>query len=76
MASTSIADVKASRDARREREKPPMIAESVVRYMTKGQREDLLGELRKEMRNAAKDLEFERAVELRDEIARLEKMVQ
>jgi len=76
LASTSIADVKASRDSRREREKPPMIAESVVKYMTKGQREDLLEELRKEMRNAAKDLEFERAAGLRDEITRLEKMVQ
>ena len=75
LASTSIADIKASRDARREREKPPMIAESVVKYMSKGQREDLLDELRKEMRNAAKDLEFERAAGLRDEIARLEKMV-
>jgi len=27
------------------------------------------------MRNAAKDLEFERAAELRDEIARLEKLM-
>ncbi|MBI1804541.1 MAG: excinuclease ABC subunit UvrB [Ignavibacteriae bacterium] len=75
LASTAVADVKVARDARREREKPPMIAESVVKYMTNGQREDLLDELRKEMRNAAKDLEFERASELRDEITRLEKMV-
>jgi len=39
------------------------------------QRKDLLEELRTEMRNASKDLEFERAAELRDEIARLEKMI-
>ena len=70
-----MADVKASRDARHEREKPPMIAESVVKYMTKDQRQDLLDELRKEMRNAARDLEFERAAGLRDEIARLESML-
>ncbi len=75
LASTAVADVKASRDARREREKPPMIADSIVKYMTREQRQDLLEELRKEMRNAAKDLEFERAAELRDEIARVEKMV-
>ncbi len=74
LASTAVADVKASRDARHEREKPPMIAESVVKYMSKEQRRDLLEELRKEMRNAAKDLEFERAAELRNEIARLEKL--
>ena len=52
----------------------PMIAESIIKYMTNEQRKDLLEELRKEMRNAAKDLEFERAAELRDEIARLEKL--
>jgi excinuclease ABC subunit B len=75
MASTAVADVKASRDARREREKPPMIADSVVRYMTVDQRKDLLEELRTAMRNASKDLEFERAAELRDEIARLEKII-
>ena len=75
LASTTVADVKSSRDARREKEKPPMIAESIVKYMTGNQRQDLLEELKLEMRNAAKDLEFERAAELRDEISRLEKMI-
>ncbi len=75
LASTTVADVKSSRDARREKEKPPMIAESIVKYMTSNQRQDLLEELKLEMRNAAKDLEFERAAELRDEISRLEKMI-
>ncbi|MBI1807446.1 MAG: excinuclease ABC subunit UvrB [Ignavibacteria bacterium] len=75
LASTTVADVKIARDARREHEKPPMIAESVVKYMSTDQRKDLLEELRTEMRNAAKDLEFERAAGLRDEISRLEKMV-
>ncbi|HEV8538165.1 MAG TPA: excinuclease ABC subunit UvrB [Bacteroidota bacterium] len=75
LASTSIADVKASRDARRDREEAPRVAESVVRYLTAEQRNDLLEELKTEMRRAAKDLEFERAGELRDEIARIEKLV-
>ncbi len=74
LASTAVADVKIARDSRREAEKTPMFSESVIRYMTPGQRKDLLEELRQEMHNAAKDLEFERAAELRDEIARLEKM--
>jgi excinuclease ABC subunit B len=74
LASTTVADVKASRDARRDRERPPVIAESIIRYMTADQRKDLLEELRTEMRTAAKDLEFERAAELRNEIARLENM--
>ena len=73
LAATAVADVKVARDARREREKPPMIADNIVKYMTAAQKNDLLEELRKEMRNAARDLEFERAAELRDEIARLEK---
>ena len=76
LATTAVADAKIARDARREREKPAMIADSIVKYMTPEQRKELLEELRKEMRNAAKDLEFERAAELRDEITRLEKVKQ
>jgi excinuclease ABC subunit B len=75
LAATAVADVKAARDARREREKTPMVAESIYKYMTTEQRKDMIEELRTEMRRAAKDLEFERATELRDEIKRLEKMI-
>ena len=74
LASTTIADVKSARDARREAARMPVVAESVVRYLTREQREDLLGELTAEMKKAAKDLEFERAAQLRDEIDRLKKM--
>ncbi|MBI5022456.1 MAG: excinuclease ABC subunit UvrB [Ignavibacteriales bacterium] len=75
LAATSVADVKASRDARREREKVPIVSESVFKYMTNEQRKDLIEELRLEMRKASKDLEFERAADLRDEITRMEKMI-
>jgi excinuclease ABC subunit B len=75
MAGTAVADMKNSRDARREREKTPLVAESILKYMTDDQKKDLLEELRAAMRDAAKDLEFERAAELRDEIGRLEQMV-
>ena len=73
LAGTAVADVKISRDARRDRARTPLVAESIIRYMTEDQKKDLLEELKTEMRNAAKDLEFERAAELRDEIDRLEK---
>jgi excinuclease ABC subunit B len=74
LAGTAVADVGASREERRDRAAFLKVSESVVRYLTKDQRRDLLDELKTEMRNAAKDLEFERAAELRDEIDRLEKM--
>ena len=74
LAATVVADVKAARDARRERAKMPLVAESVVRYLTAEQKKDLIGELQTEMERAARDLEFERAAGLRDEIAKLEEM--
>jgi len=72
LAATAVADVKAQRDARRERAKMPKVAEQVIRYLTADQRKDLLEELRNEMEKAARDLEFEKAADLRDEIDRLE----
>jgi len=73
LASTSIADV------RKKEEKADYgfakVAEPVLKYMNKEQKEDLIDQLRDQMRNAAKDLEFEKAASLRDEILRLEKMV-
>jgi excinuclease ABC subunit B len=72
LAATTIADVKGSREYRREHAKAMIVADTVVKYLTADQRKDLLEEMRAEMRRAARDLEFERAAELRDEIARLE----
>jgi len=72
LAATAIADVAAQRAARKEQAKVAHVSDSVVKYLTAEQRKDLLAELKAEMTRAAKDLEFERAAELRDEIARLE----
>jgi excinuclease ABC subunit B len=72
LAATTVADVKAARDARRERAKSPLIAEQVVRYLTPEQKADLMDELRTAMEQAARDLEFERAASLRDELQKLE----
>jgi excinuclease ABC subunit B len=76
METTTVADVKASRDARRDRAEAPKIAEHVVKYLSKEQREDMLEELTREMRAAAKDLEFERAAALRDEVERLRAIIE
>jgi len=51
------------------------VAEPVLRYMTNDQKKDLISQLEEEMLNAAKDLEFERAASLRDEIDKLKKML-
>jgi excinuclease ABC subunit B len=71
MASTAVADVKSSRDARKDREYLPQVADSIVKYLTADQKADLIEELKKEMLKASQDLEFERAAQLRDEIQRL-----
>jgi excinuclease ABC subunit B len=72
LAATSIADVKTKRDELRDRSEAMHVSERVVKFLTKEQKDDLLNELKEEMKRAAKDLEFERAAELRDEIERLE----
>jgi excinuclease ABC subunit B len=72
LAATSIADIKAKRDERMKPTRTFAVSETVAKYLTKGQKEDLLQELKSEMIRAAKDLEFEKAAELRDEIEKLE----
>jgi len=69
MAGTAVADIRKWREKTRSR--MPITAERTVKYLTKEQRNDLIEELEHEMRKAAKDLEFERAAELRDEILQL-----
>lgn len=73
LAATAVADVRAQREARREGSKLSLVSDSVVKYLSHEQRKDLLEELQAEMIRAAKDLEFERAAELRDEIEKLQK---
>jgi excinuclease ABC subunit B len=74
MSSTSIADVR-----RKEDREPAFgfskVAEPILKYMDKDQKQDLIEQLTGQMNEAAKDLEFERAASLRDEIQRLKKMM-
>ena len=51
------------------------VAEPVIKYMTVDQKKELLEQMTDEMFAAAKDLEFERAANLRDEIEKLKKLI-
>jgi excinuclease ABC subunit B len=73
MSSTSIADMRKKDD--KENYSFSKVAEPVLKYMNKEQKEDLIEQLKQEMIKAAKDLEFEKAANLRDEIQKLKKMV-
>ncbi|MGE5680228.1 MAG: excinuclease ABC subunit UvrB [Bacillota bacterium] len=74
MNSTSIADVR-KKDIEKQEAAFSKVAEPVVRYMTDDQKKDLVDQLTEQMIAAAKDLEFERAAVLRDEIDKLKKMI-
>ena len=52
----------------------PMVAEAQAEYVPLAKIPGRIAALRKEMRQAAADLEFERAADLRDEIGRLQAM--
>ncbi len=49
------------------------VADPVLKYLTDDQKRDLMVQLRQEMEEAAEKLKFEKAAEIRDTIAQLEK---
>jgi excinuclease ABC subunit B len=73
LSSTSIADV------RKKEERSSFVfskvAEPVIKYMSNDQKKDLIEQLTEQMYQAAKDLEFERAASIRDEINQLKKAI-
>jgi excinuclease ABC subunit B len=76
MSSTIVADSKAKNEYGKNKKDEKKSALSILTdpfrsKINKEQRKELIDQLRKEMINAAKDLEFERAAELRDEIDKL-----
>jgi len=73
LSSTSIADIR--KKEVKETYGFSKVAEPVLKYMNKEQKEDLIEQLTEEMHKAAKDLEFEKAANLRDEIQKLRKLV-
>jgi excinuclease ABC subunit B len=74
LSSTSIAELR-KKDYDKEEAAFTKIAEPVIKYMSKEQREELIEQMTDEMLAAAKDLEFERAAFLRDEIEKLKKLI-
>jgi excinuclease ABC subunit B len=73
--STSIADIGEQRTTRMkeaETKKLAKAAEPMIKYLTGEQREGLLEQLFQDMKRAARDLDFERAAMLRDEIKKIE----
>jgi len=74
LASTSIADVR-KRDEDKNQMSFTKVAEPVIRYMSQEQRQELVDQMTEEMLTAAKDLEFERAAMLRDEIEKMKKLI-
>jgi excinuclease ABC subunit B len=73
LSSTSIADIRKKEE--KESYGFSKVAEPILKYMNKEQKEDLVEQLKEEMHKAAKDLEFEKAANLRDEIQKLKKMI-
>ena len=53
-------------------QQPTIIADPVLKYLTDDQKRDLIAQMRSEMLEAAENLDFERAAELRDSIGQLE----
>lgn len=72
ISSTSIAELR-KKDVDKTPSSFSKVAEPVLKYMTDEQRKDLIDQMTEQMLNAAKDLEFERAAALRDEIEKLKK---
>lgn len=52
------------------------VAEPILKYMSLDQKKDLIEQMTTEMKQAAKDLDFERAAFLRNEINRLKKQME
>ncbi len=75
--STSVADMQGNRLARRaeaEQSKMKRAAEPMAKYLTSDQRAEMVEQMFVEMKKAARDLDFERAAQLRDQITALQAM--
>lgn len=73
LSSTSIAELR-KKDTDKETAFSK-VAEPVIKYLSDDQKRDLIEQMTEEMLTAAKDIEFERAASLRDEIDKLKKML-
>jgi excinuclease ABC subunit B len=77
LSSTSVADIqvqKVARIAEAENSKRKRAAEPIAQYLTTEQRKDMIEQLFSTMKEAARQLDFERAAELRDKITELQSL--
>jgi excinuclease ABC subunit B len=75
LSSTSIADIQTQKKQRYddiEKQKLMKSAEPVIKYLTNEQRQEMLENMFIEMKKAARELDFEKAAMLRDEIQRIQ----
>lgn len=79
MRSTSIADVSAKQEARKQdaqdkavKQRRELTPKAVLKHLAPAQLAELIDQMKLEMKVAAKEMEFERAADLRDEITALE----
>lgn len=77
MSTTIVADSKAKYEYKKKKRETrktslSLITEPIFRQLSKEEKKQLIEQLQREMMEAAKDLEFERAAELRDEIQRIQ----
>jgi excinuclease ABC subunit B len=76
ISSTSIADVRRKEyEHTSSQSQFSKVAEPVLKFMSIDERKAMIEELTVEMRKAAKDLDFERAAFLRDEVEKLKKSI-
>lgn len=73
LASTSIADMRKRDES--SQASFTKVAEPIIKYMSNDQKLELVEQMEEEMLQAAKDLEFERAALLRDEIDKMKKLI-
>lgn len=73
LSSTSIADIQQARQSRKleKYSHQNSFAEPLTYFLNEKQKEELIEQLFKEMKEAARNLDFERAAEIRDEINKL-----
>jgi excinuclease ABC subunit B len=73
MSSTSVADVQANRLTMQDIsiKKDRKVTENIAKNMSKEEKESLIEQMTEEMKRASKELEFERAAQIRDEIERI-----
>ncbi len=78
--STSIADVSHKQEARKhaaveKRESKRMTPQAVLKHLAPAQISDLIEQMKLEMKIAAKEMDFEKAANIRDEVQALEKVL-